>query len=582
MNTDHNIKHQEMLKNNDTKYIINYNNSKNKMPQDESHAQSEDLGLSTAPIDPKPSVGRGSYQSSSSCRGLNIDICTNQLTPEQLIRYRKLPDRVITGSYNYDKPIISYGIISYCLLTSKWFIVQRRHTPDFINFIRGSYRRSEIYRMINGLTDKERDIIRSLLSKIEKHNDNAVGSQIQSNITSETSFLSTTNFNNISQLFIDEINSLRIGCDVRYGGIRFQDNYDRFIEYIDDPDLQHNELEWLWPKGKPNFNETNLQSACREFEEESKISLSGNNQRLLSNRPLIETYRGNNEQIYETKYWVFIFNEQIEPGKKQKNSYSATFSFKNEDMVLGGDSSPTFLKIPINHNDSEEDTDVTDLDDSTIESTDGEILGLDHIFTNKKIRQENLFKEHYTVSSFSTETISSPIDCHTPVSLESPNITPINSPPNNGMLYRSLSGKSYYPSSSKLLQQEQSTTLFSKQGSVKSKISLPSKSEQVVDSSINTILFDDYSFIDKNNNYDTTKISNINTPIDKEISIQSPTESNKSEKSTDYSHLSDTNIEFDEIGDRKWVTEAEAQILLKPHKYKQLVNTKNLLILWCQ
>ena len=69
--------------------------------------------------------------------------------------------------------------------------------------------------------------------------------------------------------------------------------------------------EWGFPKGKRNNNESNIESAIREFEEETGLN---NTQYTLLDRlyPLIETIKGSDGLDYKYIYYVAILNKNVD------------------------------------------------------------------------------------------------------------------------------------------------------------------------------------------------------------------------------------------------------------------------------
>jgi ADP-ribose pyrophosphatase YjhB (NUDIX family) len=61
---------------------------------------------------------------------------------------------------------------------------------------------------------------------------------------------------------------------------------------------------WGFPKGKKNgYNEDSLECAIREFEEETKFSILSSI-KVVQKNPLIETFKGSNDKIYSTHYFI--------------------------------------------------------------------------------------------------------------------------------------------------------------------------------------------------------------------------------------------------------------------------------------
>ncbi len=211
-------------------------------------------------------------------------------------RYIDLPNRLIISSPFCDRPLISYGIIAYCSSTRRWLLVNRRHSPEEIFMMRGSYRNCEIPRLLNG---KSRDE----LSRDEK------------SIGNEAYF---------RDRFISTIGTSEKDC--QYAWERFNEAQPLISRYLREISGKPT-TGWLFPKGRMfSPYETPYKCALREFQEETGISILEYSSResgksnlwkkgvhLVSPRPLVESFRASNGRIYETRCWIYVFEKEIEP-----------------------------------------------------------------------------------------------------------------------------------------------------------------------------------------------------------------------------------------------------------------------------
>jgi 8-oxo-dGTP pyrophosphatase MutT (NUDIX family) len=69
--------------------------------------------------------------------------------------------------------------------------------------------------------------------------------------------------------------------------------------------------EWGFPKGKKEFNETDVNCALREFEEETGIL--SNNITPLPITPLFEQYEGTNYKLYNNTYYIYEYISDNDP-----------------------------------------------------------------------------------------------------------------------------------------------------------------------------------------------------------------------------------------------------------------------------
>jgi len=251
--------------------------------------------------------------------------------------YRDLPNRLIISSPFCEKPLIAYGIIPYCKETQKWLLVKRRHSPEEIIMMRGSYRNAEIPRLLKGKSKKE------LLKDVE----------------------TIANPNLFEERFRSTIGNVE--KDLKYAMSRFEDAKDIIIKYLPQTEGLP-DTEWLFPKGRMlTTYETPHRCALREFHEESGIFIkeptesqqsdesggtkiseitpkttedstskykqddcwNGNlssdpiigksidvisgDAYLVSIRPLIDSFRAANGRVYETRCWIYIFPHEITP-----------------------------------------------------------------------------------------------------------------------------------------------------------------------------------------------------------------------------------------------------------------------------
>lgn len=244
--------------------------------------------------------------------------------------YLELPSRRIISSPFFEKPLRSYGIVAYCEETKKWLLVQRQHTPEFIITMRGSYRCSDIPRLVAGYSNLEFEKIQALLQSLPFPCSDRCSDRSGHN----------NDYGKFPSLFRATIsNSER---DLLYGAFRFFEVAPIFrIEcqklHYRDTNLRP---EWLWPKGRMHAppvykhyfpreqivsdgdshdnrikKETPFRCALREFSEETGITIHEgmDTTRLISTTPLTESFRGSNGRIYETTCWVCVFPHSINP-----------------------------------------------------------------------------------------------------------------------------------------------------------------------------------------------------------------------------------------------------------------------------
>lgn len=210
----------------------------------------------------------------------NIDDDNIKRSLDGSIKYSELPRRLVIYSPFKKNAINSFGIILYSLKSHRWHLVQRLHSPEYIEIIRGSYRHSRIPILLSGLSRAENNTLVKLLD----------GS------------------------FEDYINEH--SKTVPFGGPL--DGYEKFIDCKDliriglsDLEPSYEETEWLWPKGRSiSHFESPKDAAFREFKEETGIDPSKIT--IVHNTPIVESYTGKNDRIYQTKCWVCTIEQEPE------------------------------------------------------------------------------------------------------------------------------------------------------------------------------------------------------------------------------------------------------------------------------
>jgi 8-oxo-dGTP pyrophosphatase MutT (NUDIX family) len=235
----------------------------------------------------------------------------------QNLNGRVLPDNkkqcINCGTYGHtiklcNSPITSYGIICYTVFNNKikYLMIQRKNSLTFIEFIRGKYN-------INNV-----DYIEYLFSKMT---------------VEERDLFKIYNLDELWKLLWNGNISNRLNLEYKDSKIKYNKlikgyNYKRktnTIEFInlykiidkiniEYPDVI--ETEWELPKGRRNLNESDIDCALREFEEESGINKK---KILLCNmikKPIEEIYISNNKIRYKHVYYIARHNYPIKETTK--------------------------------------------------------------------------------------------------------------------------------------------------------------------------------------------------------------------------------------------------------------------------
>lgn len=214
------------------------------------------------------------------------------------------PSRIILHNPFLSKPLVSYGLIVYCKKTQRWLLVKPRYSPEFILFVRGSYRKSDLERLIMGFTINEKELMQNIIDNPEYF----------VTVFYKVIWGNNKDFEYAWKRCVDALDHVQeiLNNKSLFKNKSCNDLLDKKL--LDDVQLstKDNGL-WLWPKGRlSHTNELPFHCAVREFQEETGLKIPHSAQ-LVSEEPLIESYHGNNGKTYETQCWVYIFADELIP-----------------------------------------------------------------------------------------------------------------------------------------------------------------------------------------------------------------------------------------------------------------------------
>lgn len=190
------------------------------------------------------------------------------------------------------QPITSVGVIPFTINKQsgeiKYLMIQRKHSVGFVDFVRGKYvlhNKVQIISLLSVMTEAEHLRL----------------------VTEDFSSLWREMWGgNEDGMAREKLEHLRKGVMTNYNFYTLGDCIKEATQW------QHN--DWGFPKGRKNFNESDLACATREFSEETGISDS-----LLSTItnivPYEEIFTGSNFKSYKHKYYLGY----IENGEKAVN-----------------------------------------------------------------------------------------------------------------------------------------------------------------------------------------------------------------------------------------------------------------------
>jgi len=174
--------------------------------------------------------------------------------------------------------------IKYYSNKIKFLLVRRKHSLNYIEFIRGKYEISkENLTFLFELMSPE-EITRISIFSFK---------QLWEDVWKDKSWCKS---------FIKEYNS----SELKFNSIKKNKSLFKFLTTQIIP--KYNSPEWGLPKGRREMGENNINCGIREFTEET--SLNKKNINVLHNvSPLVETYLGTNEKYYKSYFYLATLNK---------------------------------------------------------------------------------------------------------------------------------------------------------------------------------------------------------------------------------------------------------------------------------
>ena len=191
--------------------------------------------------------------------------------------------RLILDTPFSTRSTISYGLIVYAKDTSRWAIIQRKHSVEFLLFIRGLYRLTHLPLLLSCITDSEAQIIKTCLKG---------GPNI------------------FKIVYLKDLELCSDGLE--YAMIRMAESRNIVMNLLSKLDLSKNKLSWTWPKGRLHIasdKETPFNCAKREFTEEVEIELPP--PLFISDTYIGENIRTITGRNIESRYWIYIIPNEI-------------------------------------------------------------------------------------------------------------------------------------------------------------------------------------------------------------------------------------------------------------------------------
>ncbi len=217
--------------------------------------------------------------------------------------------RIITKSFDVNK-LCSYGIVLYCKSTKRWVMVRRKHSIEYVMLFKGYYENSMVPVLLKGMTSEEIANVKRFLGN--------------------------------SQIFYHEIRNITGKKNYRV----LNHCHDHFVasrpiiiqtlRILEEEGYKFHGLQWEWPKGMSNKNETGYESAMREFSEEVGFDLGEleiPSENVYQLRPFQRNYT---DKIIELHYWLVLVDEEFpiyDPGLDLDNNEVSERKWMSEGEV---------------------------------------------------------------------------------------------------------------------------------------------------------------------------------------------------------------------------------------------------------
>ena len=212
-------------------------------------------------------------------------------------------------SCNY--PTTSYGILCYFVQTNKkikYLMIQRKDSLCYVEFMRGFYKLDNInylFTLFQYITINEKE-------RFLKNDFDYLWKSLWKNYN-------ISKFKKDYDISKYKFNKLKEGYKINNVNI----NFEYLIERTKNNTFKETELEF--PKGRRNLNENNINTALREFEEESGLSRDKIN--LINKKSYEEIYIAVNNIRYRHIYYIAKCTE------KNYNSINNLFNPNNKTQI---------------------------------------------------------------------------------------------------------------------------------------------------------------------------------------------------------------------------------------------------------
>ena len=172
-----------------------------------------------------------------------------------------------------------HGLAVYCLETSSWLAVQRRHSISFLLILKGRYTTSEGIDMVCSMTPEEKNL---LLKALE----------------------SKKNFCGL----VRKVLCIKVDKHIEFKWKKLHIHYNTLITALKSD--KHRSRTWTWPKGIAEEGEDKIEAAIRELNEETGIDLARERYFISDESTVISSRSGGINFVAE--YWLIVIDKEIE------------------------------------------------------------------------------------------------------------------------------------------------------------------------------------------------------------------------------------------------------------------------------
>lgn len=210
-------------------------------------------------------------------------------------------------------PITSYGIVCYKIVDNQiyYLMIQRKDTLCFTEFIRGKYAIQNV------------SYINKLLSRMTSNEQHDICNRkfdaLWSNMWMNNNIKYNKDYDHSKKKFNKLFNGFNINT------IENEKKFIHLKDLISESNTHITECEWEFPKGRRKLNESDLNCACREFEEETGV----NRKDYILKDDIKQheiIFQGSNKIRYRNVYFLASYKDEI-------NEKVITVDFKNFNQI---------------------------------------------------------------------------------------------------------------------------------------------------------------------------------------------------------------------------------------------------------